>query len=87
MGGTNPMNKRRTGQAHGGIVPMGISTILCLAISLSLFFITAISFAFMGSDGDEPYFKKTLNSVAQNNPGVHPSNQQILSSRGTDDLI
>lgn len=52
---------------------MGITAILCLAISLSLIFIITISFAFMGSDGDEPYFKKILNSAAENNPGVYLS--------------
>ena len=73
MGGTHPTNKRRLGQAYGGIIPMGITAILCLAISLSLIFIITISSAFMGSDGDEPYFKKILNSAAENNPGVYLS--------------
>ena len=81
MGGTNPTDKRELGQAHGGIIPMGIATILCLAILLSLLFIISISFAFMGSDGDEPYFKTILNSVAENSPGVYLFNQPTSPSR------
>jgi hypothetical protein len=58
---------------HGGIIPLQTSTILFLAITFSLLFIVSISFAFMGDGGDEPYFKKTLNAVAQDSPGVSDS--------------
>lgn len=68
-GRTNPKNGARLA-GHGGIIPLRITTILMLAVTLSLFFILSVCFAFMGYDGDEPYFKQTLNSVAQNNPGV-----------------
>ena len=49
---------------------MRVTTLLALGISLSLFFIMAISFAFLGEEGDEPYFKSVLTDVAQNSPGV-----------------
>lgn len=72
MGSTNPKDdgKKQRLLGHAGIIPMGISTVIMLAVTLSLFFILSICFAFMGSDGDEPHFKKTLNDVAKNHPGV-----------------
>jgi hypothetical protein len=72
MGSTTPYdhNKRPHLIGHGGIIPLRITTILTLSVVFSFFFILVISFAFMGDDGDEPFFKKTLNDVAQNSPGV-----------------
>jgi len=52
------------------VIPLRGKTIATLAIISSLFFIMAISFSFIGADADEPFFKKTLDSVAENNPGV-----------------
>jgi hypothetical protein len=73
MGSTTPYDhsKRPRLVGHGGIIPLRITTILTLSVIFSFFFILVISFAFMGDDGDEPYFKKTLNSIAQNSPGVN----------------
>jgi uncharacterized BrkB/YihY/UPF0761 family membrane protein len=74
MGSTTPgSSSKRPLVGHGGVIPLRISTILSLSICFSLFFILAISFAFMGHDGDEPYFKKTLSNAAQNSPGVSHS--------------
>ncbi|KAF8967150.1 hypothetical protein BDZ97DRAFT_1656756 [Flammula alnicola] len=52
------------------VIPLRGSTIVTLAVISSLFFIISISFAFVGSDADEPFFKKTLNTVAETSPGV-----------------
>ncbi|KAF7979664.1 hypothetical protein HWV62_41651 [Athelia sp. TMB] len=68
MGSTTP--KRSLARGNGGIIPMRVTTLLALGISLSLFFIMAISFAFLGEEGDEPYFKSVLTDVAQNSPGI-----------------
>jgi hypothetical protein len=75
MGSTTPseQSKRPRLAGHAGIIPLRISTILTISVLFSLFFITAMSFAFMGDEGDEPHFKKTLNDVAQNTPGVSDS--------------
>ncbi|KAF9556752.1 hypothetical protein CPC08DRAFT_710984 [Agrocybe pediades] len=51
-------------------IPLRGSTIVTLAIIASIFFIMAISMAFLGADADEPYFKRTLDTVAATNPGV-----------------
>lgn len=53
-----------------GIVPIRPLTLLVLALFLSTLFTVAISFSFLGHDADEPYFKKTLDDVAQTNPGI-----------------
>ncbi|KAH9480439.1 hypothetical protein JR316_0007039 [Psilocybe cubensis] len=51
-------------------IPLRGSTIVKLAVVTSLFFIMSISMAFLGADQDEPFFKRTLNDVATNSPGV-----------------
>lgn len=43
--------------------------IVGMAVVLSLFYIGALSFAFIGAE-DEPVFKDMLNDLAKNNPGV-----------------
>ena len=75
MGSTTPNDHRKRPPliAHGGVIPLRISTILTLCVFFSLMFILVISFAFMGDDGDEPYFKKTLDDIAHNTPGVSDS--------------
>lgn len=73
MGSTTPYDHNKQPRrliGHGGIIPLRITTILTLSVVFSVCFILVISFAFMGDDGDEPFFKKTLNDVAQNSPGV-----------------
>jgi hypothetical protein len=72
MGSTTPSDHRKRPRliGHGGVIPLQISTILTLCVFFSLLFILVISFAFLGEDGDAPYFKKTLDDVAQNSPGV-----------------
>jgi hypothetical protein len=72
MGSTTPSDHRKRPRliGHGGVIPLRISTILTLCIFFSLLFILVISLAFLGEDGDVPYFKKTLDDVAQNTPGV-----------------
>jgi len=72
MGSTTPSDHRKGPRliGHGGVIPLRISTILTLSIFFSLLFILVISLAFLGEDGDEPYFKKTLDDVAQNTPGI-----------------
>ncbi|TFK40790.1 hypothetical protein BDQ12DRAFT_467407 [Crucibulum laeve] len=52
------------------VIPLRGSTIVTLAIISSLFFIMSISFAFIGADVDEPFFKHTLDDVATNSPGI-----------------
>lgn len=49
---------------------MGVPTIIGFGITLSLFFIMAMCFAFLGEEGDVPFFKNALADVAQNSPGV-----------------
>lgn len=52
------------------VIPLRGSTIVTLAIIASLFFIMSISFAFLGADVEDPYFKNMLNNVASNSPGI-----------------
>lgn len=49
---------------------MGVTTIIGFGITLSLFFIMAMCFAFLGEEGDVPFFKNALADVAQNSPGI-----------------
>lgn len=51
-------------------IPLRGSTIVILAVISSIFFIMAISMAFLGADEDEPFFQRTLDTVATTNPGV-----------------
>ncbi|KDR82822.1 hypothetical protein GALMADRAFT_238418 [Galerina marginata CBS 339.88] len=51
-------------------IPLRGSTIVLLAIVSSVFFILSISMSFLGADADEPFFKNTLNTVAETSPGV-----------------
>ena len=53
------------------VVPLQGKTVAILAIVASLFFIMSISFAFIGSNADEPTdITKALNIVASTSPGV-----------------
>lgn len=74
MGGTNShsignLNKLRPLPANL-MIPLRGSTIVTLGIIASLFFIISISFAFLGADIEDPYFRSTLNEVAETSPGV-----------------
>lgn len=55
--------------AQAGVVPLGSTFIVGIAIVISLFFIISISFAFVGAE-DEAVFKDILDSLAETNPGV-----------------
>ena len=55
-----------------GVVPLGSLFIVGIAIVISLFFIAAVSFAFIGAEEELP-FKDTLNDLAENSPGVRLS--------------
>lgn len=52
-----------------GVIPLGSTFIVGIAIIMSLFFIGAISFAFIGGE-DAPAFQDVLNNLAQTSPGV-----------------
>ncbi|KAF9445391.1 hypothetical protein P691DRAFT_777608 [Macrolepiota fuliginosa MF-IS2] len=52
------------------VIPLRGSTIVTLAIIASLFFIMSISFAFLGADVEDPYFKMALDKVAESSPGI-----------------
>lgn len=56
----------------GGVVPLGPTFIVGIAIIMSLFFIGAVSFAFIGAE-DAPVFQNTLNDLAKSSPGVSTS--------------
>jgi len=53
------------------VIPLRGGTIVALAIISSLFFIMSLSFAFIGADAGEPYFKSMLDTVAETSPGVY----------------
>jgi len=53
------------------VIPLRGGTIIVLAMIASLFFIMSLSFAFIGADAGEPYFKRMLDTVAETSPGVH----------------
>lgn len=50
---------------------MGPMFVVGMAVVLSLLFIGAISFAFIGAE-EEQIFKDLLNDIAQNTSGVRP---------------
>lgn len=62
----SPKPKRRI---TGGVIPMGSTFIVGMAVVMSLCFVMVISFAFIGAE-DAPVFKDVLNDLAQHNPGV-----------------
>ena len=53
------------------VIPLRGGTIVTLAIISSLFFIMSLSFAFIGADAGEPYFKHMLDTVGEASPGVY----------------
>ncbi|CAL1713170.1 unnamed protein product [Somion occarium] len=63
---TEPLKALRT---RAGIVPLGPTFLVVMALLFSLLFIASISFAFIGSE-EGPDFKDVLDDVAQNNPGI-----------------
>lgn len=56
-------------RGSAGVIPLGPTFIVGIAVVMSLFFIGALSFAFIGAE-DEPMFQKTLNELAKEHPGV-----------------
>ncbi|KAF9817293.1 hypothetical protein IEO21_03553 [Rhodonia placenta] len=75
FGGTKPEKKHPKSRAPAlvtvaGIRPLGPMFLIGMAIGFSLIFIVSISFAFVGSDEDEPPFKEFLDNIAKDNPGI-----------------
>ncbi|KAI0345843.1 hypothetical protein BDW22DRAFT_1324837 [Trametopsis cervina] len=56
-------------RVNAGVIPLGPTFIVGIAVVISLFFIGAISFAFIGAE-EEAVFKDLLNDLAQHNPGI-----------------
>ncbi|KAI0917244.1 hypothetical protein AcW2_007429 [Taiwanofungus camphoratus] len=74
-GGTKPGQNRSSRKkpltvAKAGILPLGPAFIVAIAMAFSLVFILSLSFAFVGSDDDEPKFKSLLEDIANNSPGI-----------------
>lgn len=57
---------RRPRRTRGSVI------MLCVVV-LSLFLVVCLSLAFVGADAVEGYFKKALDVVARNDPGVSVS--------------
>lgn len=62
--------KQAIPKTRAGVIPLGPTFIVFIAIAFSLIFIASISFAFIGSEDEETSFKDLLDDVARNNPGV-----------------
>ncbi|GJE99627.1 hypothetical protein PsYK624_158980 [Phanerochaete sordida] len=56
-------------RGSGGVIPLGPVFIVGMAIVISLFFVGALSFAFIGAE-DEPVFRATLDKLAAESPGI-----------------
>ena len=56
-------------KTRAGVISLGPTFIVIIAVAFSLLFIASISFAFIGSE-EQPEFKDLLDDVARNNPGV-----------------
>ncbi|KAI0076698.1 hypothetical protein K474DRAFT_1662571 [Panus rudis PR-1116 ss-1] len=54
---------------RAGVIPLGPTFIIIIAIIFSAVFISSISFAFIGAE-EEPAFRDLLNDVANNDPGI-----------------
>ncbi|THH01895.1 hypothetical protein EW026_g861 [Hermanssonia centrifuga] len=54
---------------NAGVIPLGPTFIVWMGIAISILFITAVSFAFIGAE-DELVFKDLLNDIAEHSPGV-----------------
>lgn len=70
MGGTNPLPPERTKLQPNFVVPLSGSTIVTLAIIASIFFVISVSLAFLGAHIEDPYYKDSLDKVAETSPGV-----------------
>ena len=62
----HPLQKLRT---TAGVVPLGPTFLVIMAVLFSIVFIGAISLAFVGAE-DDPVFQDVLNEIARDNPGV-----------------
>lgn len=69
---TNP-----TLTTRAGIIPLGPTFLVCMAVALSLLFIGTISLAFIADEDKPPATAAILNDVAANTPGV----REYTSSR------
>ncbi|EKM79193.1 hypothetical protein AGABI1DRAFT_120632 [Agaricus bisporus var. burnettii JB137-S8] len=70
MGGTNPLPPERTKLQPNFVVPLSGSTIVTLAIIASIFFVISVSLAFLGAHIEDPYYKDSLDKVAETSPGI-----------------
>ncbi|TCD70138.1 hypothetical protein EIP91_004608 [Steccherinum ochraceum] len=57
-------------RTRAGIVPLGPTFLVVMAVLFSLFFVGTISFAFIGSEEETPPFKTMLDAVARDTPGI-----------------
>ena len=64
-----PIESAKKLRGTAGVIPLGPAFIVGIAIIMSLFFIGALSFAFVGGE-DVPVFREILDDLANNDPGV-----------------
>lgn len=64
-----PTETAKRFRGNAGLIPLGPTFIVGIAIIMSIFFIGALSFAFIGGE-DAPVFQEILDNLAHNNPGV-----------------
>ncbi|KAI1793398.1 hypothetical protein LXA43DRAFT_1002371 [Ganoderma leucocontextum] len=55
---------------RAGIIPLGPTFLVCMAVALSLLFIGTISLAFIADEDKPPVIVAVLNDVAANAPGI-----------------
>ena len=55
---------------RAGIMPLGPGFFVCIAVFLSLLFVSVLSFAFISDEDERPAFADDLDWVAANTPGV-----------------
>lgn len=65
-----PPQTKPTLTTRAGIIPLGPTFLVCMAVALSLLFIGTISLAFIADEDKPPATAAVLNDVAANSPGV-----------------
>ena len=65
-----PQTKNTPPTTRAGIIPIGPTFLVCMAVALSLLFIGTISLAFIADEDKPPAMAAVLNDVAANTPGV-----------------
>lgn len=66
---TLPIEAARKFRGTAGVIPLGPAFIVGIAVIMSIFFIGALSFAFIGGE-DAPVFQNILDELAHTSPGV-----------------